>query len=301
MHIPASMLSGAICPVTAAVSAAGLGVAAIAAAKSESKPTATKFAAVTSLIFALQMLNYSVQHGTSGHLLGALLGVSLLGVPFAILATAIVLIVQAVFFGDGGINALGANILNISLIGAGLLGYAFHFMQRKGINKHLALGSAAFVSVLAGAFACSVEVAIAGTVALNKVLPAMMSVHALIGLGEAALTMAVIAVLNSYVSFSQKKEQQFALGAFVLAGIAAITSPLASGFPDGLEWVAEKLSFAEFSGFEMPAIFPDYQVVFIGNAAFSTMTAGLAGVVMVYVLTWVIAKGLDQAKLKMSV
>jgi cobalt/nickel transport system permease protein len=300
MHIPASMLNGAICPATAVVSAVGLGAAAISAAKSENKPTASKFAAVTSLIFALQMLNYPVQDGTSGHLLGALLGVSLLGVPFAVLSTAIVLIIQAVFFGDGGINALGANILNISLIGAGLLGYVFHRMQQKGINKHVALGIAAFVSVLAGAFACSVEVAMSGTVNFHKVLPAMLSVHTLIGVGEAALTIAVVAVLNSYASRYQQKERQFAVGAFGLATIAAIASPLASGFPDGLEWVAERLSFAEFGGFQVPAMFPDYQVSFIGSPAFSTSIAGLVGVALVYALTWMVGKGLDRTEMKIA-
>ena len=73
MHIPASMLNGSICPVTLAVGAAGLGTAAYFAAKSAAKPSAPRFAAVTALVFALQMLNYPVQHGTSGHLVGAAL------------------------------------------------------------------------------------------------------------------------------------------------------------------------------------------------------------------------------------
>jgi len=293
MHIPASMLNGTICPVTIAVSAVGLGVAATIARKSENKPSAAKFAAVTALIFALQMLNYPVQNGTSGHLVGALLGVSLIGIPFSILSMAIVLAVQAIFFGDGGINALGANILNMSLLGVGLGGFVYSEIKARGINKKVSLGIASLFSVLIGAFACSLEVGISGAVAFNKVLPVMFSVHALIGLGEAALTVVVVSVLSFYASFWQEKERQFAFGAFALAGVAALFSPFASSFPDGLEWVAHKLSFAEFSGFELPAAFPDYQAPFIASPAIATIFAGLMGIILASGLTWIIGKGLE--------
>ncbi|MDP8266541.1 MAG: energy-coupling factor ABC transporter permease [Candidatus Aceula meridiana] len=300
MHIPASMLNGAICPVTTAVSALGLGVAATVARKSEHKSSAAKFAAVTALIFALQMLNFPVQNGTSGHLIGALLGVSLLGIPFAILSMAIVLAVQAVFFGDGGLNALGANIFNMGLIGAGLLGVIYQRMQAKGLNQKVSLGIASLLSVLSAAFVCSLEVGISGTVAFSKVLPAMLSVHALIGLGEAVLTVVVVSALSFYAALWKEKERQFAFGAFALAGLAAMLSPFASSFPDGLEWVAQKLSFMEFGGFEISSMFPDYQAGFIANDGFSTIVAGFAGIVLVSCLTWVIGKGLDPLRIKTS-
>jgi len=75
MHIPASMLNGPVCPVTLAIGAAGITAAVFTARKSEEKPSPAGFAAVTALIFALQMLNYPVQNGTSGHLVGAMLAV----------------------------------------------------------------------------------------------------------------------------------------------------------------------------------------------------------------------------------
>jgi len=232
----------------------------------------------------MQMLNFPVQNGTSGHLIGAVLGVGLLGIPFAILSMAIVLIVQALFFGDGGVNALGANVLNMAIIGAGLLGIAYNSLKDKGVNDKIALGVAAFLSVLAGAFACSVEVAASGGVSFSKVLPAMMSVHALIGIGEGLLTVGVVYALNAYCSKKQN-ESNFALGASILATGAALVSPLASGFPDGLEWVAQKLSFIEFSGFEMPALFPDYQATFINNPEFSTILAGIVGVIITFAVS----------------
>lgn len=296
MHIPSTMLNGAVCPVTLAVSAVGIGIAARVAKKSDKKPSPAKFAAVTALIFALQMLNYPVQDGTSGHLVGAILGVGLLGIPFAVLSMAIVLAVQAFFFGDGGSNVLGANIVNMALIGAGLLGLAYNWFKDKGLHDKVSLGVAAFLSVLAGAFTCSVEVAVSGGVAFNKVLPAMMSVHALIGLGEALLTVGVVYALSTYCA-KREAEYRFAVGASVLAIGATLISPLASGFPDGLEWVAEKLSFIEFSGFEIPAIFPDYQTTFIASTGFSTILAGIAGVVITFGITFGIGKILKNTQM----
>lgn len=296
MHIPASMLNGAVCPVTLAVGAVGVGVAAYAARKSEEKPSSARFAAVTALIFALQMLNYPVQNGTSGHLVGAMLGVALLGVPFAVLSMSIVLAVQAFFFGDGGVNALGANILNMAFIGAGLMGFAFNKAIKAGLNKNASLAIASLLSVLAGAAACSIEVAISGTVDFNKVMPAMISVHTLIGLGEAVVTIAVVTVLQSAERYWKANEQSFALGAGALAIVAAALSPFASGFPDGLEWVAERLSFAQFGGFEIPAMFPDYQATFIGNAAVSTVMAGFIGVVIVFAVTFMAGQALRKAR-----
>ena len=141
MHIPSTMLNGAVCPVTLAVSAVGVAVAVLVAKKNDNRPSPARFAAVTALIFALQMLNYPVQNGTSGHLVGAMLGVGLLGIPFAVLSMSIVLAIQAFFFGDGGINALGANILNMALIGAGLLGFIYNRIKYTFINRLFALDS----------------------------------------------------------------------------------------------------------------------------------------------------------------
>lgn len=300
MHIPASMLHGAICPVTVAVGAAGVGLAAYGAYKSEEKPSSARFAAVTALIFALQMLNYPVQNGTSGHLVGAMLAVSLLGIPFAILSMSVILVVQAVFFGDGGINALGANILNMALIGGGLAGWILSRLTNTGVNKKVGLSLAAMFSVIAGAAACAVEVALSGAIAFNKVMPAMLSVHALIGIGEAILTVGIVSVLCTCERFWKENEISVALGSGALAILAAALSPFASSFPDGLEWVAEKLSFTQFKGFEIPAIFPDYQATFVGHTAFATIVAGMIGIGIVFGVTFALGEFLKKAQIRTS-
>ncbi len=127
MHIPSSMIEGAICPVTAGVSIVAISAAAYFAYKSKNKPSVKYFAAITGLIFILQMLNYPIGGGISGHVLGAVLAVALLGMPFGILSMSLIIAIQAFFFGDGGISIMGANILNKisigdhSFIGAGSL------------------------------------------------------------------------------------------------------------------------------------------------------------------------------------
>ncbi|NTV28759.1 MAG: cobalamin biosynthesis protein CbiM [Candidatus Omnitrophica bacterium] len=286
MHIPAIMLGGAVCPVTIAVGVAGGATALYFASKQEEKPTVGKFATVTSMIFAMQMLNFPVQNGTSGHLLGGMLAVSLLGVPYAVLSIALVLAVQAVFFGDGGVNALGANVVNMAFIGAAGAGYLLELLKKKGVHQTVSLAVACWASVVLASLACSIEVALSGAVELSKAVTAMLSVHALVGIGEAILTVVVVLLVSKFAEAWQAKEKAVTLASFGLAIVAAMLSPFASSFPDGLEWVAGKLSFAEFQGFEFPALFPDYQATFISNAAFSTILAGLIGVGIISALTF---------------
>lgn len=295
MHIPGSMLNQAVCPVTLAVGAAGVGLAGYLANRSKERSTAARFAAVTSLIFALQMLNYPVENGTSGHVVGAMLGVSLLGVPFAVLAMTIVLAVQAFFFGDGGVNALGANVINMAFLGAGLSGVLFKIIKLKSAPRIAALGLASWFSVMIAALACSFEVALSGAVSLNKVLPAMLWVHAFIGFGEAALTVLVFQALSASRGIWKANEKTFAYSAAGMAVLAALLSPFASTFPDGLERVAQRLSFAQFQGFQVPPLFPDYQVSVIPNASLATILAGLLGVCLVFILTFAAGRALKQS------
>ena len=247
MHIPSSMLHGAVCPVTVAVTVGGMGITAYFAHKSEEKPSIARFSTVSSLIFALQMLNFPIQNGTSGHLLGGVLALSLLGIPFGVFAMAIVLSVQCIFFGDGGPNALGANVLNMALIGTGIIGLIGKALERFSIHKNVKLFLMCWFSVVLAAFACSVEVALAGTISFSKVLPAMLSTHALIGLGEVLITSLVVYGVFSSPWVAKTNERVVAMTAFVMAIVAASLSPFASNFPDGLEWVAGKLQFQDFS------------------------------------------------------
>lgn len=293
MHIPNSMLQGRICPVTAILSGVGILLAAYVAMKSKNKPSATRFATITALIFAGQMMNFPIQNGTSGHLLGGVLASSLLGIPFGVLSIALVVSIQCLVFSDGGFFVLGANILNMALIGAGLGGFLWMFLSKTAetgsIHSKISLGLAAWASVVVAAFAVSIELALSGTIPFSRVAGAMLGVHALIGIGEGLITVAVFSLLAIKPINSSKR---WSVGVPLLASgiIATMFSPFASGFPDGLEWVAEKFQFLHDAAPSFVGPLPDYSVSMINNEMVSTGLAGLIGVVLTFVVAKLIAK-----------
>jgi cobalt/nickel transport system permease protein len=157
--------------------------------------TVPLMAVVSAFIFAAQMLNFPVMGGTSGHLLGGVLAAVLLGPCAGAIAIAVVLAVQCLIFQDGGLTALGANIFNMSFVGA-VGGYYIYAMIRKGMSGNrgilTAAAIAAWFSVVAASAVCAIELAVSGTSPINVALPAMAGVHALIGIGEAAITVLVL-------------------------------------------------------------------------------------------------------------
>jgi cobalt/nickel transport system permease protein len=147
----------------------------------------------------LTILNFPVAAGTSGHFLGALLAAVLLGPWNACLVLAVVLTLQCLLFYDGGLTALGSNLLNMGLVG-GVGAYGVFALLRAVLPKTracflAAAALAAWVSVVAGAACCAVELSLSGTVPLKLALPAMAGVHAVIGIGEAFITSAVLSVV----------------------------------------------------------------------------------------------------------
>jgi cobalt/nickel transport system permease protein len=154
---------------------------------------------MSAFIFAAQMINFPVIGGTSGHLLGGVLAAVLLGPYAGTVVLSCVLIFQCLIFQDGGILALGANILNMAIIGT-IGGYlVFKGVQKIfGREKGFLVGAAvaAWFSVVLAAGFCALALAASGISPLNIVLPAMMGIHALIGIGEALITVAVISFVR---------------------------------------------------------------------------------------------------------
>lgn len=281
MHIPQSMIEGAVCPVTAAVAVGGLAASAWCATRSESRPGAARFAAVTSLIFAAQMVNFPIQMGTSGHLLGGVLAAVLLGTPFGVLAIALVLSVQCLVFSDGGLAVLGANILNMAVIGAGVGGLMAGKWRGVSAGSLSRVAFAAWASLLLAALACAVELALAGRIPLQESLPTMLGVHALIGLAEAGLTALAVVLLPSA---NVRGRRSVLVPAVSALGIALVLSPFASGSPDGLEWAAQKLGFLHESAPAFLSPLNGYAVAGIPSEGLATSLAGLAGVILVFAL-----------------
>ncbi|MBP6889075.1 MAG: energy-coupling factor ABC transporter permease [Candidatus Moranbacteria bacterium] len=159
-----------------------------------------RMAAIGSLIFSAQMVNFSIGGGISGHLLGGVLAALILGPFEAFLVMSVVLATQAFVFADGGVIALGANIFNIGIVGA-LGGYSYFIFLTKNSKqiKKIFLRSAfvaAWLSVVFSAVAASLEIAWSGTQSLPIVLPSMILTHISIGLGEGLITIVILFFLQ---------------------------------------------------------------------------------------------------------
>jgi cobalt/nickel transport system permease protein len=151
---------------------------------------------MAAFIFAAQMVNFPVAGGTSGHLLGGVLAAVLLGPWVGTLVMACVVAVQALLFQDGGLVIMGANIFNMGIVGT-LGGYAVYRAIARVLGgeergRIPAAGIAAWLAVVAGAIAMTLQLWAAGATAIEVALPMMVGVHALIGIGEAIITMAAI-------------------------------------------------------------------------------------------------------------
>ncbi len=294
MHLPDEMLHGAVCPVTAMLSAVGVATAAVAALRvRQPLPSAAKCGAVSALIFAGQLVNFPISGGTSGHLLGGVLASALLGTPLGVLAMSLVVTVQCLIFADGGLSVLGANLLNMAILGAGVGGLLW---ERCTARRLLDLAGIAWCCVLIGAAACSAELAMAGTVTWAQVLPAMLGVHALIGLGEAVLTVVVYWVWNRRDETLREKNLRPALVGLSALLIGLLIAPFSSRLPDGLEWVARPYAFYKSTAPHFAGLAPDYLFPGVKNAALATSLAGAAGVLAIFAIAWSAASSLTRLR-----
>jgi len=201
MHIPDGFID---LPTSAVVGLLAVGGTAIALkkAKNELDDRTAPMAGLTAVfIFAVQMLNFPVAAGTSGHLLGGALATVLVGPYAASLALTVVLGIQALLFADGGLSALGLNIFNMSIVGVAT-SYLVFIIARKILPKvrgsiPLAAGIAAFISVPVAATGFAIQYAIGGTgtAPASTVFAAMFSTHVLIGIGEAVITVLTVSAI----------------------------------------------------------------------------------------------------------
>jgi cobalamin biosynthesis protein CbiM len=204
MHIPDGFIDIPTSAAFAAIAAGAVAVSIKGAKSSLDDKTAPLAGLTATFIFAVQMLNFPVAAGTSGHLLGAALATVLVGPYAATLAITIVLILQALLFADGGLSALGLSVFNMSIV-AVWVSYAIFMALKKVLPKNkssvaTAAGIAALLSVPAAAASFVMQYAIGAnaTFSVSSVLTAMVGTHFLIGIGEALITMfAVGAVLAS--------------------------------------------------------------------------------------------------------
>jgi cobalt/nickel transport system permease protein len=154
---------------------------------------------LAAFIFAAQMFNFPIAGGTSGHLLGGVLAAVLLGPWLGTLVMTAVIAVQALVFQDGGLLVLGANIFNMGIVGT-MGGYAVYraLAGVLGGEKRMRIPAAAitaWLAVMAGALAMTIELVLSGTTPAEIAFPAMLGVHAVIGIGEALITAGALAFI----------------------------------------------------------------------------------------------------------
>lgn len=313
MHIPDGFLTAPTAITTGVVSAGALAQSVRTAGHSYNERQIPLVGLTAAFIFAVQMINFPVGLGTSGHLVGGALAAILLGPWMATLVLSIVLIVQAIGFADGGITALGANISLMGIVaGAGaylLFSVLVRLLPRTRIGFLTATAATAWASVVVASALCAVYLLLRGFP--SEVFAVMIGLHALIGVGEAVITTAVVGAvvqarpdlvataghlperLTAATRVGVRRSRAFVLlGLGVSLFIAVGVSGLASSAPDGLESAVLKTAcdgdvdcLDERAGdpvFEAAPL-PDYAITplsgLVGVVAAFAVGAGLLGLV----------------------
>lgn len=251
-------------------------------------------------IFAGQMLNFPVAGGTSGHLVGAALAAILLGPWAGILVLTCVVGIQALIFQDGGLLAMGSNIFNMGVVSVFSAWGVYRLVQvfARGARWGLFVGgfAAAWISVQVAALSTALQLAASGASPANIAVPAMASVHALIGIGEGLITVGALTFLAATRRDLITNEKTAAAGRGVwAAGLAlavalAVVSPLASSDPDGLERVAENIGFLDRAQDAPYTLIADYVLPGVQNDALATILAGVIGLTIVFIVAYGVAR-----------
>lgn len=275
VHVPEHLINDPVEAAAAVSAVAVLGAAAVrrgsTAVERGEPPTMLErperpaaLAATASLVFALQMVNFPVLPGTSGHLLGGALATALIGPRRALFAVSAVVISQAVVFADGGIGALGVNLWLIAIVPVALTAVVQRMLLRSSASAGRRVGVASLAALLGPPVSSVVFVVLFGlggttAVGLGEVARSMVGVHLAIGAGEAAVTAAVLVAVvmlsipgglsdRSAADRHGQARRPVLSGTWAVAALAVVAagalSLAASSQPDGLERVAGDLGFA---------------------------------------------------------
>jgi cobalt/nickel transport system permease protein len=295
MHIPDGMLDTKTVAATwvAALPALGWATRKVRGAMSDGR--LVLMAVLSGLIFALQMLNFPVAGGTSGHFAGGALAAILLGPWAAMLVMTSVLIVQALIFGDGGVTALAANILNMAIV-APVVGWWIYSLAVRLSDARAGRTVGAFIAAWTACVAAAVSAALmvwaSGAALLVPVVGAMAFWHAIIGVGEGLVTAGLVAYVLAVrpdlmkASAEVLRPRTLALSLGVLALVAAGVSVFASSSPDGLQHVASTLGFATATVPAAAGPLHGYLVPGMTNETLAGVLAGLAGVLVTGALAY---------------
>jgi cobalt/nickel transport system permease protein len=208
MHIPDGILSPMVLGTTGLVSLTILGVG-VKKAKQELEATAVPVMGVmASFIFAAQMINFPLLGAAaSGHLIGGALAAILFGFWPATLIMTTVFVIQAFLFQDGGITALGANIVNMAILAPFVAYWSYIFLSKIRVPRNITIMISCWLSVMTTSFAAALQLGLSDVVSYNLAIKSLLSWHALIGIGEGLITVSILPfVLRSSTQYDKKKE-----------------------------------------------------------------------------------------------
>lgn len=287
--------NGFICPVTGLpMLAVAAGTAFYAFKKAKKDFTKDKImpaVMLSALVFALQMINFAIPAtGSSGHIVGGVLLAALIGPFAAFLAMCSILLVQAVFFADGGLLALGCNIFNMGFL-ACFVAYPFLFKPLEERNKPVLGAIIASVAALQfGSIAVVLEGALSGSIQFSSLLnftALMQAIHLPIGLVEGIVTGAVVVIAKQV----KPANLSIAFGGISLI-LAGFISQYASTKPDGLEWSLLNISDAFISQTQssLYAISEALQAKTSILLNFAPSIANIAGLMILAVLMYFVCR-----------
>ena len=297
MHVPDGFMNVTMSAATGVISFGTLW----AYIRSAKDLIADKFIALTgmmsALIFVLQMINFPIAAGTSGHLLGGALAVIVLGPRLGLICLSVVVIIQSVLFADGGLSALGVNVLNMAIVTSAtswfIVKYWIKFIGKNKTSIVSVSVLAGILSVVFSSIAFTIQYAIGGTISIpvGTVLLAMVTTHFIIGFGEGVITALIITLLirvrpdliYAYERSDENTTKVSFYGLFIiLILLFSLVTPFASSSPDGLESVAEEFGFTQTDGIVL--LLDDYGISAVNNDFISTVLSALLGVTVLAIM-----------------
>jgi cobalt/nickel transport system permease protein len=297
MHVPDGFMNVTMSAATGVISFGTLW----AYIRSAKDLIADKFIALTgmmsALIFVLQMINFPIAAGTSGHLLGGALAVIVLGPRLGLICLSVVVIIQSLLFADGGLSALGVNVLNMAIVTSAtswfIVKYWIKFIGKNKTSIVSVSVLAGILSVVFSSIAFTIQYAIGGTISIpvGTVLLAMVTTHFIIGFGEGVITALIITLLirvrpdliYAYERSDENTTKVSFYGLFIiLILLLSLVTPFASSSPDGLESVAEEFGFTQTDGIVL--LLDDYGISAVNNDFISTVLSALLGVTVLAIM-----------------
>jgi cobalt/nickel transport system permease protein len=322
MHIPDGYLSPSTCATLYAASAPFWYVALRRVKAALSGQTIPLLAVFAAFSFVVMMFNLPLPGGTTGHAVGMAIGAIVLGPAVSIMAVSMALLIQALFFGDGGITAYGANCFNMAIVGSLVAYVVYRVLAGKAAlrskRRVVAAALAGYTAINAAAFCAAIEFGVQPSwfhdtngaplyapYSLHVAIPAMMIGHLTIaGLAELVITAGLVSYLQrSNVELLRKTAVGVEIdsaaanirptrGLWVTLGVLVVLTPLgilAAGKAWG-EWKPRDFSKAP-PGLESlaklwQAPLADYAPPFIGNAAGGYLVSAVLGVGLILLSVW---------------